>query len=87
MKTPDTDNVCYYLTGMQQDLTSIESSLLVDMLIKDTEYYRHLCETENNSPQRKTVVQHIDLIIAELKSRKEYQEVRNDEDMNTMTAE
>ncbi|HTE23768.1 hypothetical protein [Flavitalea sp.] len=72
---------------MQQDLTRIASSELVEMLIKDTEYYMDLCKTVGNDRNKKIVEKHIELITTELKSREDYKEVFQDEDTATRTAE
>jgi hypothetical protein len=64
---------------MQNDLTQISSSVLVDMLIRDTEYYKILVSVNADSAQKKLVNDHINLILVEMKSREGYREVLNDE--------
>ncbi len=70
---------------MQPDFTKIASSDLVDMLIRDTEYYRELCKLDEYSPNRKEVVKHINLIITELKSREGFKEVLIENDLGITT--
>lgn len=66
---------------MQQDFTAIPSSQLVDMLLKDTEYYMMLTKENTDLKRKRLVQEHIDLILAEMKSRKGYSEVLNDNNL------
>jgi hypothetical protein len=72
---------------MQQNLTALETHVLVEMLIKDTEFYRQLCEANDNAPQTKKVLSHIDLIINELNSRGGGNDAMSDKDPGATTTE
>ncbi|HMK03748.1 MAG TPA: hypothetical protein VK489_06135 [Ferruginibacter sp.] len=72
---------------MQQDLTSVSSADLVEMLMKDAAYYIDLCKTDTDVSKKKLVETHIELLTAELKSRDGYQEVFQDEDAGVKTGE
>ena len=62
---------------MQQDLTSIASSELVEMLVRLTEYDMALSKSEDNIPQRKLAQYYINRIIAEIKTREDYSDMFN----------
>jgi predicted P-loop ATPase/GTPase len=55
--------------------------------MKDTEYYIDLCKNENSRPQRAIVKNHIDLLVAEIKSRDSHKDVFEEEDTRARTAE
>ena len=62
---------------MQQGISAINSNDLIEMLIKDTAYYTLLRRQHETAPKIKTVINHLNLIISELKKRGEYKDVFN----------
>ncbi|HMJ47771.1 MAG TPA: hypothetical protein VK498_10585 [Ferruginibacter sp.] len=71
---------------MLQDLTIVPSGDLVDMLLKDTQYYMDL-KADGNYTQRAVVKKHIEQIIAEIKNREGFKEALQDEDTSAGTTE
>lgn len=65
---------------MQSDLKHIASSELVEMLMKNTEYYMTLSGIDADASQRKLAKKHIDLIVLEIKSREGFKQVLEDKD-------
>ncbi|HMK04449.1 MAG TPA: hypothetical protein VK489_09665 [Ferruginibacter sp.] len=68
-----------------QDFATIPSNELVDMLLKDTEYYMMLTKDNTNPPEKMLVQNHINLIVAELKNREGYSEVFSDNSLGIIT--
>jgi len=72
---------------MQPDLANIQSSELVEMLIKSTEYYIDLCKTDQDINKRKVVQERLELITTELKNRDGYDEVFKESDLGIVAPE
>lgn len=76
-----------YLSGMLHDLKIVSSSDLVDMLMKNTEYYMSLCKIGADVDKRKIAENYIDLIMDEIKTRDGFKEIVMDTNLVALTAE
>jgi hypothetical protein len=65
---------------MQSDLKHIASSELVEMLMKNTEYYMTLSGIDADTEQRKLAKKHIDLIVSEIKTREGFKQALEDKE-------